>query len=141
MRVTMPKHSLYVGELVPVQVKAYFRAGTAASLNGLPLLGSDAFSLGKLGEHPAQSQEMVDGQPFTVLHGLYWLVANLAAERPLVLLVDDIHWAEAIEMVYLPCGILETVFRNVVSFQAAHVVDKALAVPGETVVSGFGDNY
>ncbi len=29
-----------------------------------------------------------------VLHGLYWLTANLAAERPVVVLVDDLHWAD-----------------------------------------------
>jgi hypothetical protein len=83
VRVTMPKQSLYVGELVPVQVKAYFRAGTAASLNGLPLLGSDAFSLGKIGEHPAQSQEMVDGQPFTVLTWDTTLAGVKAGDYPL----------------------------------------------------------
>ena len=27
-------------------------------------------------------------------HGLYWLCANLAAERPLALIVDDAHWAD-----------------------------------------------
>ncbi|HEY8582510.1 MAG TPA: AAA family ATPase [Capillimicrobium sp.] len=29
-----------------------------------------------------------------VVHGLYWLCANLAAEGPLVLQVDDAHWAD-----------------------------------------------
>ncbi len=29
------------------------------------------------------------------LHGLYWLVANLAAAQPLLLIVDDVHWADA----------------------------------------------
>jgi DNA-binding NarL/FixJ family response regulator len=29
------------------------------------------------------------------MHGLYWLVANLAARQPLVLAVDDAHWADA----------------------------------------------
>jgi len=28
-------------------------------------------------------------------HGLYWLTAGLVAERPLVLAVDDAHWADA----------------------------------------------
>lgn len=29
-----------------------------------------------------------------VLHGLYWLVANLAERQPLALLVDDAHWLD-----------------------------------------------
>jgi DNA-binding CsgD family transcriptional regulator len=32
---------------------------------------------------------------FAVVHGLYWLVCNLAADAPLVLLVDDVHWSDA----------------------------------------------
>lgn len=32
--------------------------------------------------------------PFAVLHGLHWLAANLAARRPIALLVDDAHWAD-----------------------------------------------
>jgi DNA-binding CsgD family transcriptional regulator len=28
------------------------------------------------------------------LHGLYWLTANLAARRPLLLVLDDLHWAD-----------------------------------------------
>ncbi|MGB8876477.1 MAG: AAA family ATPase, partial [Solirubrobacteraceae bacterium] len=29
-----------------------------------------------------------------VLHGLYWLVANLADRRPLLLILDDAHWID-----------------------------------------------
>jgi ATP/maltotriose-dependent transcriptional regulator MalT len=29
---------------------------------------------------------------FAALHGLFWVALNLAAERPLVLAVDDLHW-------------------------------------------------
>ncbi len=35
-----------------------------------------------------------DSVSFGVLHGLYWLVANLAEEAPLLFVVDDAHWAD-----------------------------------------------
>ncbi|MCA1696803.1 MAG: ATP-binding protein, partial [Actinobacteria bacterium] len=34
------------------------------------------------------------GEPFAALHGLYWLVANLAVGGPMVLVCDDLHWAD-----------------------------------------------
>jgi DNA-binding CsgD family transcriptional regulator len=33
--------------------------------------------------------------PFATLHGLYWLINNLAEDRPIVLAVDDVQWADA----------------------------------------------
>lgn len=38
---------------------------------------------------------------FGSLQGLYWLVANLAARRPLVLLADDVHWADTASLRWL----------------------------------------
>ena len=35
-----------------------------------------------------------DGRLFARFHGLHWLCARLAEERPLALLVDDAHWAD-----------------------------------------------
>ena len=67
LRVVLPKEKLVVGELVPIEIKAYFRAGVSAALNGLPSLGSDAFALNKLGDEPTQTQEVIDGVPHTVV--------------------------------------------------------------------------
>jgi DNA-binding CsgD family transcriptional regulator len=36
-----------------------------------------------------------------VLHGLYWLAANLAAERPLLLAIDDAHWIDPASLAFV----------------------------------------
>ena len=38
---------------------------------------------------------------FPRFHGLYWLCANLAAERPLMLSVDDLQWADESSVAFL----------------------------------------
>ena len=42
-----------------------------------------------------------DGNQFGALHGLYWVAVNLAAERPLLLVIDDAHWADPASLRYL----------------------------------------
>ena len=45
---------------------------------------------------PALSQAGYHGEedPFSVLHGLYWLTAGLAQREPLLVAIDDLHWAD-----------------------------------------------
>jgi DNA-binding CsgD family transcriptional regulator len=38
---------------------------------------------------------------FAILHGLYWLSANLARRTPLLLCVDDVHWADQASLRFL----------------------------------------
>ena len=65
-------------------------AGVAAGLLGLP------------GAPPADAPPSAGVDPsFAILHGLYWLCANLAAVGPLCLVVDDAHWADAGSLRYL----------------------------------------
>ena len=35
-----------------------------------------------------------DDASFAMLHGLYWLAANVAYDRPTVLTIDDLHWSD-----------------------------------------------
>jgi len=58
------------------------------------LAGPAALALPALGPVPTGEPTGVDAA-FSIRHGLYWLVADLALERPLVLIVDDAHWADA----------------------------------------------
>ena len=41
------------------------------------------------------------GDAFVVLHGLYWLTANVAARHPVALIVDDAHWADVASLRFL----------------------------------------
>jgi len=83
LRVELPKQELAVGELVPVKVKAYFRAGVSASLNGLPVLSSDAFTLNKLNDNPEETRELIGGFPYTVVTWTSALSAVKAGDYPL----------------------------------------------------------
>ena len=65
-------------------------AGVAGGLLGLP------------GAPPTEGPPSSGVDPsFAILHGLYWLCANLAAAGPLCLLVDDAHWVDAPSLRYL----------------------------------------
>jgi len=67
VRLRLPKHHLYVGESVPVDIQVGVRDGLVATLNGLPSFGGDSFTLNNLSTKPEEAQEIIGGQPFTVL--------------------------------------------------------------------------
>lgn len=66
VRLRLAKHNLYVGETVPVDIQVGVREGIVVSLNGLPTLNGDAFTLNKLSSEPLRSEEVIGGKPFTV---------------------------------------------------------------------------
>ena len=48
------------------------------------------------------ADEPGEGDPtHPVLHGLYWLVANLSERSPLLLVIDDVHWADESSLRFL----------------------------------------
>jgi DNA-binding CsgD family transcriptional regulator len=42
----------------------------------------------------ADSQDAAAEGSFAIVHGLYWLAANVALQRPTLLAIDDLHWAD-----------------------------------------------
>jgi DNA-binding CsgD family transcriptional regulator len=62
-------------------------------LSGAAALARPLFEPG--GEHPSA------GEDLELLHGLYWLTANLAERAPLLLIVDDLHWSDPSSLRFL----------------------------------------
>ncbi|HZB75415.1 MAG TPA: AAA family ATPase [Solirubrobacteraceae bacterium] len=80
-----------------------FPFGIVRQLLEAPVLGAPANARAALLDGPARRSGAVldlDGagteetEPSAAVHGLFWLVANLAAEQPLLLAVDDVQWAD-----------------------------------------------
>jgi BatD DUF11 like domain len=67
MRVTPAKEKSYSGEVVPVQIKVYFREGVKANLNSLPQLIGEGFVLQQLEREPVQTRERINNSRYTVL--------------------------------------------------------------------------
>ena len=70
-------------------------AARADLLRGSAALAAPVFEL-------ADSAQ--EGNPLAVQHGLYWLAADVAAETPTVLLVDDAQWADMASLHALAYG-------------------------------------
>jgi DNA-binding CsgD family transcriptional regulator len=42
-----------------------------------------------------------DSGVFAALHGLYWLALNIAADKPLLLSIDDLHWVDSASLQFI----------------------------------------
>lgn len=68
LRLVLPKHELYVGESVPIDIELGLRDGFVKSLNGLPTLDGADFTLDNLSrQQPTRVRKAIDGQAFTLL--------------------------------------------------------------------------
>jgi DNA-binding CsgD family transcriptional regulator len=54
-----------------------------------------------LPDGPGERHTTPGDSDFAAMHSLYWLAANLAAEGPLMLAVDDAHWADGASLRFL----------------------------------------
>lgn len=67
VHLVIPRHEVYVGESVPVDIEVGVRPGIVTSLNGLPTLNGGEFTLNNLSRQPERRDRVIEGSPFLVM--------------------------------------------------------------------------
>jgi hypothetical protein len=67
IRMNVPKENFYVGQLVPIEIKAFVPDGLNATITDLPQFTSDGIILNSLSTKPDQTSQIINGQPYTVM--------------------------------------------------------------------------
>ncbi len=70
-------------------------------LDGPPGVAARLLGLPGLSDGSAPAVPVAPDPSFALLHGLYWLCVNLAADAPLALVIDDAHWADGPSLRFL----------------------------------------
>src|SRR5262245_44006269 len=98
MRVLAARGGEFEGEFAYGIVRQLFEpllASAAPDLRAKLLSGPAALIEPLFGvPQPAASRDAPAEGSFAILHGLYWLAANVAFHQPTLLSIDDLHWAD-----------------------------------------------
>jgi DNA-binding CsgD family transcriptional regulator len=88
-----------IRQLTDPILRAQTPAGRAELLDGAAALAAPA--LGLATERPGEveaSAERLGAEQGAAFHGLYWFFANLAERAPLLVSIDDAHWADGLSL-------------------------------------------
>lgn len=61
------KDKAYTGEVIPIEIKAYFKNGLRVEIHQLPTLKTDAFIMSPLDQEPLQTAETFNGKSYSVI--------------------------------------------------------------------------
>jgi DNA-binding CsgD family transcriptional regulator len=90
------------------------------------LLAGSAALAGPLLERPTSwVGDEADDRSYTVIHGLFWLLSNLAESGPALVVIDDAHWADRTSL-----RLLLYLLQRVGAMHVAIVVARRLGEPG-----------
>jgi hypothetical protein len=67
VKLSADRREVYVGESVPIAIELGVRPGAVSSLNGLPALTGNDFTLNNLSRPPDRQETFIDGMPFVLL--------------------------------------------------------------------------
>ena len=144
----MPKHEIYVGESVPIEIQVGMRDGFVASINGLPKLNSGDFTLNNLSHQPQRAPKTIDGKAFTVYTWRSLLAAvkpgtySLAFETPLTVRVRTRPQRDSMLDDLLGDPFLQNFFGATipkdVTVSSPEAAIKVLPLPAEGRPPGFG---
>ncbi|MEZ5155445.1 MAG: AAA family ATPase [Solirubrobacterales bacterium] len=83
-------------------VRQLFEAAVAEAGADAALSGAAAPAAGLFAAAAAPDEAAAAGNvSFSVLHGLFWMTLNLAADEPMLLVVDDLQWCDRPSLRYL----------------------------------------
>ncbi|MBA3748287.1 MAG: ATP-binding protein, partial [Solirubrobacterales bacterium] len=90
------------------------------------LLAGSAALAGPLLERPTRwVGDEADDRAYTVIHGLFWLLSNLAESGPVLIAIDDGHWADRMSL-----RLLLYVLQRFGAMNVAIVLVRRLGEPG-----------
>lgn len=101
MRVLCARGSELEGKFAFGVVRQLFEGELSAPERREALLAGAAVPAAAVFGAPHAGAPHEDGASFAALHGLYGLVLNLAAEGPMLLVVDDLHWSDRPSLLFL----------------------------------------
>jgi DNA-binding CsgD family transcriptional regulator len=90
------------------------------------LLTGSAALAGPLLERPMSwSGDEGDDRAYSVIHGLFWLLANLAESGPVLIAIDDAHWADRTSL-----RLVNYLLQRLDAMSVAIVLARRLGEPG-----------